>query len=565
MDRVEYERRLAADLLSTTHQSMWDMLRRSASRHPRRAAVSMGPATWTYEELFRRSLVAAGQLQRLGVTRGSRVAFFFHACPEWAALHYALMRLGAVAVPVSLAFEAAEIGHVLRTADPELVIAIDAFRGVDYAAKLRAVDPGLVDGETNVAAMPGLRRLVVLPLDDSERVDPTTEAAEMVFGSSAGEHAEPTLSPRGVATCSDAAYIVFTSGSTAHPKPALCAHRSFLGAATGFVHALRMTEEDRFLAMLPTFHTGGVTCVLTAPHLSGGCVDLMGAFTPAGALRTLEERRSTVTVGFDTMYSKILAAPEFATADISSLKKSGFGATPAYIERLDEVWNFEIVAPLYGSTECGALGAIVPDWATDRAKRFSTNGIPLPGVELEIRDPDTGERCPPGVAGEICFRGWGRFLEYVDLAAETAESIDEDEFFHSGDYGHVDEDGWLYFQGRYKMMIKTGGENVAEREVEVFLEEHLPQVEFAQVVGVPDPVWGEAVTAFVQLSEPVSSETLRASASGKIARYKIPKHFFALAGDEFPVLANGRPDKAALREMAVQRVARLETDGSPRL
>jgi len=555
MDRIAYEQQLAIDLLRVTHQSFWDVLQHSTARHPDRPAVAMGDDSWSYRELSDRALRAAGQLQRLGVERGSRVAFFFHACPEWAVLHYALARLGAVAVPVNLAFEAAEIRHVLEVSRPELLLTVDRFRGVSFVDKLARVDARLVDGPVDVPELPGLSRLVVLPLDDRERLTEDDANTHLVFGGPEVHAAPPELSPRGVAGASDPAYIVFTSGSTALPKPALCAAKAFLGSAAGFVHALRMTHEDRFLAMLPTFHTGGVSCDLSTPHFVGGCADLMGGFSPALVLQTLERSHSTVTVGFDTMWSKIMEAPEFGRADVSSLRRAVLAATPSYIERLQEVWRFDLFTTSYGSTESGTLAAIGPAWVTDPDKRRTTNGIPLPGVDLVVVDPETGQPCPPGVPGEICFRGWCRVIEYVGMPEETEAAIDEEGYFRSGDYGSFDEDGFLYFRGRYKMMIKTGGENVAEREVEIFLEQELEPVRFAQVVGVPDPVWGEAVVAFVELSEDVDSAALRAMAVGKIAKYKIPKLFIPLSADEFPVLANGRPDKGALRRMAAERAA----------
>jgi fatty-acyl-CoA synthase len=319
----------------------------------------------------------------------------------------------------------------------------------------------------------------------------------------------------------------------------------------GFVHALQLTEEDRHLGMLPAFHTAGVTGNLMAPHLTGGCADLMGGFSPSLALRTIETARSTMTIGFDTMWNKMMQAPEFATSDVSSMRKAVLPATPATIERLQEIWQFDLYASTYGSTESGTLASIVPSWVHDDRRR-TTNGMPLPGNDFIVLDPDTGQPCPPDTPGEICFRGWCRVLEYAGMPEATEEAIDDNGYFHSGDYGYLDKDGFLYYRGRYKMMIKTGGENVAEREVEIFLERELAPVCFAQVVGVPDPVWGEAVVAFVELSEDISSEQLRAMAVGKIAKFKIPKRFIRLSADDFPVLANGRPDKTALRRLAAE-------------
>ena len=331
MDRLDYELGLTRDILENTNLSIWDMFRRSVTRHADRPAVRMGEEVWTYAELLDRARRSATALHELGVTKGTRVAFLFHSCPEWAVLHYALSRLGAVAVPINLAFQSHELRHALGAAEPELVIAVESFRGADFTARLRAVDAAMVDGATEVPSLPSVRWVGLLPLNDAERPVPTHPSVSAVFGSPG---TAALLPEPGAAEPWDAAYIVFTSGSTAFPKPALIAHRAFLGAATGFVHALDMRPEDSFLAMLPTFHVGGVTCVLSAPHLSGGCADLMGAFEPALALRTIEQCRSTVTVGFDTMYTKMTGADEFAATDVSSLRKSLLACTPSYIDKL---------------------------------------------------------------------------------------------------------------------------------------------------------------------------------------------------------------------------------------
>jgi fatty-acyl-CoA synthase len=541
---------LTDELLVLTHLSMWEMLRRSAQLYCDRPAVAMGNTTWSYTELADRSLRAAAALELLGVTRGTRVAFMLHACPEWAALHYGLARLGAVAVPLNYVFEKEELRYVLERAEPEIVVSISGFRGIDFADKLRSIDDGLVDGSVEVPSLHSIRRVFVADIDDDERlVDSAATAA--VFG----EESVAPLSSLGPADGADPAYIVFTSGSTAFPKAALCPHRAFLGAGAGFARALCMTPDDRFLAMLPTFHAGGPTCDLVAPHVAGACAQLIGGFDASRALREVQRTRCTVSVGFDTMFTKMMGAPEFATTDRSSLRRSTVGATPAYIATVSEAWGLDLAASVYGSTESGALMAIVPPWVEDPVLRREMNGHPLPGMEVVIIDPETGVRCASGTRGEICFRGWSRLIEYVGQPDETAAAIDSEGFFHSGDYGWLDDDGALYFRGRYKMMIKTGGENVAEREVEIFLENELAPVEFAQVVGIPDDTWGEAVVAFVQLSADVDSKTLRTMSKGKIARYKIPKLFFPMRSDEWPTLANGRPDKETLRRLARERTA----------
>jgi fatty-acyl-CoA synthase len=162
---------------------------------------------------------------------------------------------------------------------------------------------------------------------------------------------------------------------------------------------------------------------------------------------------------------------------------------------------------------------------------------------------------PPNQGGELCLRGWSRLQEYFDSPEETRKAIDAEGFFHSGDYGWLDEKGYVYYRGRYKMMVKTGGENVSQREVEIFLE-GIPGVKSVQVIGVPDAKWGEAVTAVIE-PEPgtgLTEEDVKAFCRGKISRYKIPKHVLFVRGADWPLLGAGKVNKIALKEMAVNRL-----------
>lgn len=550
MTDAEYVASLAVDVLTASHMTMWDLLRRARDRAPTSPAVVSGHQTTTYEGLVQTALACASRLVERGVRKGTRVAYAFHTCPEWVVLHYALARLGAVGVPLNLALESRELGHSLRAAGAEVVIAIRRFGPLDFERKLEAIDPGRAStAEASIARIaPQLRWVELLDVDD-EGIVVHDRAYRDAF-----EPQGSWLHERSTVGADEEAYLLFTSGSTASPKAVMCPHRSFLGAAQGWVHALDLGPDDRFLNMLPTFHTGGITCGLIAPHSAGAATHLMGAFTPEKAIRMLETDRCTVTVGFDTMMTKIMGSPAFDRTRVASLRKLALGCTPSYYEHLQQTWGFDLVVLTYGSTESGSLAAIVPANEHDESKRKDSNGRPLPGLDVRIIDPETGQIQPTGAPGEICFRGWARFHRYDGMPTETTEAIDGQGYFHSGDYGWLDDAGFLYFRGRYKMMIKTGGENVSEREVEIFLEDHLPEVDFAQVVGAPHDVWGEMVVAFVQLAPSVPDtldpDRLRSACRGHIAGFKIPKVIHYLDATDWPQLANGRPDKQALRDLA---------------
>jgi fatty-acyl-CoA synthase len=210
----------------------------------------------------------------------------------------------------------------------------------------------------------------------------------------------------------------------------------------------------------------------------------------------------------------------------------------------------EIIANHYGFTE-GTGVSVMPDEEDYNARKYA-NGKPWPGIEIKVVDPDTGERVPPNQGGELCLRGWSRMQEYYKNPEETEKAIDSEGFFHSGDYGWLDEQGNVVYRGRYKMMVKTGGENVSQREVEIFLES-MPGIKAVQVIGVPDEKWGEAVTAVVEpeAGTEMTPEGVREFCRDKIARFKIPKHVLFINATDWPLLGAGKVDKIKLKEWSV--------------
>jgi fatty-acyl-CoA synthase len=515
--------------------SLWDVLIRTAEAHPDRQAVVMGGAAMSYRELVGAALRAASALSDLGVGRGTRVASLFHTGPDWAVFHYALMRLGALAVPVNLTYEQRELTWLLERTRPDLLVSIRRFEKFDCESKLVAV------GEAAAAAL-------LLDVDEGGRVVPGGRAHDAVFGNAA----TIPLGLTGEVGGDDPAYIVFTSGSTAFPKGALCPHRAFTGSAAGYVHCLRMGPDDRFIGMMTSFHVTGPVFLAVA-HGCGAAIHLTGTFETTRVLDEIERGRCTSTVGFPTNLTKLAGDPTFAGRDLSTFKKACVGGTPLYLEHLREIFGFDVLATPYGSTESGSALSLTDPDDTDPQGPFHSNGRVLPGATVRILDPETGRHCGPEEPGEICFGGWPRFLGYLPATAPDGDSIDAEGLFHSGDYGFLDAEGRLCYRGRYKMMIKTGGENVSELELEMFLEEELAQVAQAQVVGVPDPTWGEEVVAFVELRDPAarpSSEELRALCRGRIAGFKIPKRFLLMSKSDWPLTSSGKMDKQALRRLA---------------
>lgn len=544
-----YEDALAQDLLHATQISMWEMLRRSAAEFPDYPAIKTVDENLTYRELVERSLRCAARLEDMGIHRGSRVSLMFHNCIEWAIAHYATLRLGAVVVPVNLAYEADEMRWVFERGQTEIILAPTGALGLDFARKIAEVDPRLTHGEVSVPELPALRRVHLLPTE-GEHVLPESDAYHELYG----RDGDRLVMERGPTSGHDPAYVLFTSGSTAHPKPALCRGGAYVGAAIVLARALRFEAGDSYPGYNPTFHSSGVIWTLTLTHAVGGHPYLIPKFDGKQVLDVICDRKVSHAGAFDTMFTMMMAAEGGKEADVSHLKGWSVGCTPSFLRRVMETWTINNPVHIYGSTESTGLCTITPLACEDDEVRMMANGRPAPGIDVRIVDPDTGEESAPNTPGEICFRGWCLFIEYIDMPEEMEASFDQDGFFHSGDYGWVDEDGYLYFRGRYKMMVKTGGENVAQREVEIFLETTLPFLKHAEVVGVPDETWGEAVLAFVEYEDGVerSREELRELCKGKIANFKIPQYFVTIPPGEWPVLGSGRVDKPALQRRALE-------------
>lgn len=555
----EYEAELAEELLQATQISMWEMLRRTAARYPDLPAVRTSSVSVSYRELVDRSLRCAARLSKGGIERGTRVSLMFHNCVEWPIVHYALLRLGAVVVPINLAYEADEIRWVLERGESTWIIAPTAAIGLDFGQKLAKVDSRFTSGAIDVAEFPHLRRIALLPTEDDE-VDPTSADYHALFG----REGDAILEARGPTTGHDPAYVLFTSGSTARPKPALCRGGAYVANGVALARSLGFEAGDSYPGYNPTFHSSGVIWTLTLTHAVGGSAFLIPKFDGARVLDVIVEGQVSHAGAFDTMFTMMLAAEGGKDADVSGIKGWSVGCTPSFLRRVLEVWDLAKPGSIYGSTESTGICSLTPYVVDDPEVRISGNGRPLPGIDIVILDPETGKEVPPNEPGEICFRGWCLFIEYLGMPEEMEAAFDSEGFFHSGDYGWMDEDGFIYYRGRYKMMIKTGGENVAQREVEIFLEDTLPFLTHAEVVGVPDETWGEAVCAFVEYSDGVerTRDEMRALCKGKIANFKIPQYFITVAPGAWPVLGSGRVDKPALQRQALEAFERSQESAS---
>lgn len=530
-------------------------LREAAEQWGNRESLVSKQERLTYSGLYEAACRLAWGFSKIGIKRGDHVVTIFGTAPEWVITKYALHILGAVIVPVNVNFKAAEIGFILKQADVSTIITVDKLRTGNYLEILKEIDQGipLARGKKiQSKALPLLQRIICFSPEKIKYAYCHDFYDVLHSGRDFSAKEIDRLVERGRAE--DPCNILFTSGSTAFPKGAVHVHKSLLGIGVYlFGKTFNLDQFHRLLCNFPFYHIAGcVYFVLGA--LTNGCALYVNEFDPEEVLPLIQDEKISLYLGFDYHFNALANHPKFHGYDLRSVSRILLAVGPEWYDKCKKIFpGAEIIAHHYGFTE--GTGVSVPFAETDYKIRKNTNGRPWPGIEVKVVNPATGKKVAAGESGELCLRGWSRFQEYYKNPEETKKSIDSDGFFHSGDYGWMDDKDNVTYRGRYKMMIKTGGENVSEREVEVFLET-IPGIKTVAVVGIPDPNWGEAVTAVIEAESGsgLTGEKIAEFCKNKIARFKIPKNVLFIDGKDWPLLGSGKLNKVKVKEWARQKL-----------
>ncbi|MGH7786662.1 MAG: AMP-binding protein, partial [Candidatus Binatia bacterium] len=516
-----------------------------------RSALTYEGRHWSFVELRDEVDRAAQGLIAAGIGAGEHVSLWLGNRPEFVFLFFAVAKIGAVLVPINTRFRTRDMGYIVTQSDSTTLIAAARGHGVDYLAMIEELLPGLRTqpaGGLAFDALPALRRVILL---DETAVPGTQEWAALL---AAGAAVSPAaLRARSAAVDPDATvYIMYTSGTTGFPKGVMQSHnvvRNILDNAS----RLGITPNDVILDYLPLFHAFAVYKALLMSPATGARHVLVPAFEAGEVLRLIEAERATMINGFDTHYKDLLEHPSRPTRDLSSLRTgvcaSGMRSSEPIARRAQALMR---TMTGYGMTEIG-VGVTGSFLDTDEETRVTMSGWPLPGYEIKIVDPTSGAELPAGQVGEICVRGYQVMQGYYKKPRETAETVDPDGWLHTGDSGLLRADGCMRFLGRYKDLLKVGGENVDPTEVEGLLLDH-PGINHVAVVGIPDPRLAEIPVAFV-IPEPgaaLTADDVLAACRGRIASFKIPRHVFLVAS--FPMTGSGKIQKYLLREDAVKRL-----------
>lgn len=524
------------DITGAVFKTIPDMVAQRAHSLGAQPAIVDGATTLTFTQLAERVEEAARALMARGTQRGERIAIWAPNIWEWIVCALAIHSVGAVMVPVNTRYKGLEAVYLLQKSGAKVLFTVTGFLDVDYVALL---------GGTG-AELPQLEQIVVLR---GEAPEGTLTYRE--FLGRASEVSPAAAQERALSVDpDDIADVLFTSGTTGKPKGAMCTHSQNLRVFDQWSSIVGLREGDRYLVVLPFFHSFGYKAGWFSALMRGATVFPEPVFNVDVVLRRVQEDAITMLPGPPALYQSLLLHPDRAQFDMSSLRLAVTGAAAIPVEliqRMKDELGFETVITAYGLTE--SCGVVTMCRLGDDAETIATtSGRAIPEVEVRIIDPE-GAPVPANEAGEIVVRGYNVMKGYLDADEETQKAIDEEGWLHTGDIGTMDERGYIKITDRLKDMFIVGGFNAYPAEIENTLLQ-MPGVGEVAVIGVPDARLGEVGMAFVVAApgQSLESDAVIAWSKENMANFKVPRRVEVL--DALPRNATGKVVKFELRERA---------------
>jgi acyl-CoA synthetase (AMP-forming)/AMP-acid ligase II len=496
--------------------SLWQMVAEAAARHPDGEALVAGDRRMTWTEVVEQSSRVAAGLQKLGLRAGDRIAMLLGNRIEFVLTMYGAARLGVITVVLSTRQQKPEIAYVLN----------------DSGAKLIVYETDLTDRVPDDADVPGVVHRV-----------PLTAIKGLQFSQLI---AEPCSDGPAEVSEEDTCLILYTSGTTGRPKGAMLAHLNIIHSSIVYEACMALTSADRSIAVVPLAHVTGVVANVTTMARCAGTLIIVPEFKAENFLQVASRERATQTVMVPAMYNLCLLQGNIDACDLSAWRIGGYGGAPmptATIERLAEKVPSLQLVNAYGATETTSPSTIMPAELT--ASHLDSVGLACPGARIIVVD-ERGYELPRGTVGEIWIHGGSVIKGYWNNAAATADNFTGG-FWHSGDLGSVDEQGFVRVFDRQKDMINRGGHKIYSAEVESVLAAH-PDVVESAIIARPCPVLGERVHAVVVTRNPdLEPHVLRQLCATQLSDYKVPETIDLIA-DPLPRNANGKVMKKLLRE-----------------
>ena len=495
-----------------------ELLKNRAEQYPDKTFLFFQDQEISYRTLDETTLQIAHGLAGLGVKKGDNVCILLPNCPEFLYAFWGILKTGAVAVPINFNLKGDEIKYILNNSGAAALITTPFFH--EIIRQIRS-------------DCPRLSHLILTGSPSDKGVISFDQLMQ-----------SPIQSKQIALEGSDPAAIIYTSGTTGYPKGVVLTHRNYLFDTEQFVRVTQMTEQDRFLCILPLFHVNGQVVTTLSPMCAGGSMVLMEKFSPKDFFPTLARFKATAFSGVPTVYAILLNLPGAERYDLSSLRFCVCGAAPMPVELFQ---NFEkkfnaFILEGYGLSEGTCVSSVNP---LGGHRKIGSIGLPFPQQEMKVVD-DQDRALESGQVGEIVVRGENVMREYFKNPRATAEAL-RGRWLHTGDLGYQDQEGYFFIVGRKKEMIIRGGENIYPKEIEEALYRH-PKVLEAAVIGLPDQVWGEEVCAFIVLKEGMQGnpEEFIDYCKARLADFKCPRK--VVFWGQFPKTATGKIQKGKLKE-----------------
>ncbi|MFC1533953.1 AMP-binding protein [Thermodesulfobacteriota bacterium] len=526
---------------------------RAADKFGEREALYFKGHRWSFNQLARDIDRTAKGLIDLGIQPGDKVSLWVPNRPEFIHFFFAITKIGAIVVPINTFLRSADTSYLLKQSNSITLITVDQSGPVNYLSMVYEMLPSIQGArkkEISDPEYPDLKRVVIL----SDRAYDGTYFGPEVLKQ--GEKiSDDELNRRSDAADPDGTVLItYTSGTTGFPKGVMHCH-NIIRNITDQANRLGVTFLDVIIMYLPLFHVFGLYKGVLMSMVTGARQVLTERFDPTESMALIEQERVTLIHGFDTHFKDLIEVQGKDPKDVGSLRTgllaTGMSSSIPIAQKAHRVLCPGLVSG-FGMSEIG-VGACLSFLTSSEEQRSEASGFPSPGYEVKIINPETGQEQPKGVSGEIIFRGYGLMQGYYNKPEETTKAVDRDGWLHTGDMGIMRQDGHLRFIGRFKEMLKTGGENVDPMEVEAYLLNH-PAVNQVAIVGYPDERLSEVGVAFIrpEPGEKLTSADVTDFCKGKIASFKIPRHIIFV--NEFPMTASGKIKKMELKEIARKKI-----------
>lgn len=503
----------------------------------------------SYKQLQQKVDAFACSLLKLGLSKGDRLAIWSPNCLEWTISQFAAFKAGIILVNFNPAYKSNELEYVLNKVSCKAMVVASQLKSTNYLEILKKIAPELDHATDRVLVakkLPYLKHIIHI---DDQQHEGTYRFADLLV-TPTPEQLQELQTIASHLQFDDTINIQFTSGTTGSPKGTMLTHNNILNNGYFVGESIHLTAQDRICISVPLFHCFGMVMGNLACITHGSTMVYPSlVFSPIDTLKAIQQEKCTAAYGVPTMFIAILEHEQFDDFDLSSLRTGIMAGSPCpkeIMQRVMERMHMQQITICYGMTETAPVSA-QSSISDSIEQRVATVGRVHPHLEVKIID-EMGKVVPRGQLGELCVRGYSVMIGYWEDHDKTHEVIDHARWMHTGDIAEMDAEGYIQIKGRIKDMVIRGGENLFPKEIEDFLYLH-PAVCEVQVVGVPDPKYGEELCACVILHEHHSctAEEIRQFCLEQISHNKVPKYIHFLT--EFPMTASGKAQKFKLQEL----------------